>query len=45
MSGHLEQNSTIKVCLKDSNIDFKILKYNDLKLAFRFFKQRHNRLK
>ncbi len=33
MSGHLEQNSTIKVCLKDSNLDFKILKYNDLKPA------------
>ena len=26
MSGHLEQNSTIKVCLKGSNIDFEILK-------------------
>ena len=33
MSGHLEQNSTIKVCLKGSSIDFEILKYNDLKPA------------
>ena len=33
ISGHLEQNSTIKVCLKGSNIDFEILKHNDLKPA------------
>ena len=33
ISGHLEQNSTIKVCLKGSNIDFEILKNNDLKPA------------